>query len=398
MKNRFDAWMTMTRGSILIGGVVGTLALGACAPESPRKFAPPQVYSTVAEKAAPGAKIDWKPKVDILFVVDTSDSMVKHQQNLKDNVDRFVEAFEKHKDLDFQIGVVSVFDSQRFGAGKAVPEGKFYPLGQLRPLKDPAHPGENVVGPQYVTRSERYNQVLGETLKVGIEQRCETVADAKGRSTCVDAYGPEFEESFSPVMEVVAGNRNPGFIRPDAHLAVIMITDANDDSTISPSHLEYVLRKAKGGDRSKYSTYAVLALDVKEVIGGKETVKKCAQDPGGAPTRILDFVALTGGSKYSLCDSKFGDNLAEAGRTIRAKASRLKIDLKAIPEDGTLAVKFGGQPVPQDKKTGWTYEAGSIIISGEAELSGPEGSQLEIDYIPVDPRDIGTDRVRSATN
>lgn len=386
MKSAVENLVVATRGSLMIGALaLSALTLNACAPESPKKWAPPEVYSTVSETAAVARKIDVKPKVDIVFVIDTSESMEKHQENLKKNVNRFVEAFEANKDIDFHIGVVSVFDSRRYGS--VVPEGKYYPLGQLRPLKDPAHPGEAIAGPQYVTRAERYNEILGETLKVGIEPRCTYKPNSRGEKMCIDANGPEFEDSFSPLREILKADKNPGFIRPDAHLAVIMITDANDDSPIAPNALYYDLVRAKGRDRSKVSTFGVLAGT------------NCAADPDGPPTRIADFLRLSGGKAYNLCDPKFGDNLADVGNTIREKASRMKIDLSSLPEEGTLSVKFGGQEVPNNAAKGWTYDPDtvSIIISGEAELKGPDGSKLEISYVPVDPRHIGTDRVKTVT-
>lgn len=84
------------------------LALSACAPANPQKMAPPDTYVQTNQSASVAAKSAFKPKVDILFVIDNSDSMVKHQENLKANINRFVEAFEANKRIDFQIDRKSV--------------------------------------------------------------------------------------------------------------------------------------------------------------------------------------------------------------------------------------------------------------------------------------------------
>jgi hypothetical protein len=343
--------------SVLSGALF--VSLTSCAPPNPKLVAPPVRYDALEQNGPQTKNIDYNPKVDILFVVDNSDSMNIHQENLKKNIERFVEAFETNERLDFHIGVVSIFDSKRFG-----PVVKdFYPLGKLRPLKDPQFPNEPVAGPQYVTRAPRYAQVLGETLKIGVQAR---------GSHKIDLGGPEFEESFTPVMAAVNG-QNPGFLRTDAHLAVIMVTDANDDSTVSASAFQYFLWNLKGRDHDRFSAYAVLALE------------GCKQDPGGPPTKILEFLRMSQGRAYNLCDRQYGDKLAEAGRLIQSKASRIRIDLKAIPELDTLQVSFGGKLLPMDPTHGWTYdpEKIAVIVSGEAELKGAKDARLEIKFVPI---------------
>ena len=349
-----------------------SLGLSACAPQNPQRMAPPEVYAK-GEQAAPiTAKVEVKPKVDVLFIIDNSDSMNKHQENLKRNIDRFVEAFEANTSLDFHIGMTSIFDSVRFGPIVKT----FNPVGLLYPLKDPAHPGEVVPGPKYITRAPGYNRILGESLKIGVIPR---FADRKHK---VDGGGPEFEESFSPIVGAMDG-RNGDFIRPDAHLAVIMITDADDSSSILPSKMNDILYQAKGRDREAYSTYAVLALE------------NCPQDPGGPPTHILDFIKQSEGHAYNLCDPHYGDKLAEVGRLIEKKASRRsKILLDAIPEDGTLKVTFAGTG---EEVKGWQYdvELAAVVIPGDALTGQPADAQIAIDYTPIDGRRIGTVRVRA---
>jgi hypothetical protein len=345
----------------------------ACAPANSRLMAPAE--ASTAHTQSTGLQVEYQPKVDILFVIDNSDSMKEHQERLKANIDRFVEAFEAHERLDFHIGVVSVFDSKRFGP--VVKE--FYPLGQLRPLRDPDLPGEPLAGPQYVTRAPGYAKILGETLKIGTQAR---------GTTANDLGGPEYEESFTPVMAALDG-RNEGFLREDARLAVIMITDANDDSAVSPAQLDHFLWELKGRDRDRFSTYAVLAL------------QGCKQDPGGPPLKILEFLERSQGQAYNLCSSgqnhsgdSYGDKLAEIGQLIQQQATRLRIALDAVPEEGTLQVSFGGVAIPQDARHGWTYdnEKVAVVIGGETELKGPADAKIEVSFVPVDPRKMASHR------
>lgn len=371
-----------------LSAAVAALGFTACAPENPQRMAPPEVYAQGGTQAPVAANVVIKPKVDVLFVIDNSDSMLGHQTNLKKNIDRFVEAFEKNARLDFNIGVVQVHDSVRYG--KKVE--KFHPLGVLYPVKDPAHPGQPVDGPSYVTRAPRYAEVLGETLKIGVISRYADPVKKTG-----DGGGPEYEESFTPVIAALDG-RNPGFLRAEAHLAIVMITDADDASSVSPSKLNQALYDAKGKDKSAYSSYAVLAID------------GCKTDPGikdTGPERIKEFVRLSRGRVYNLCDSKYGDKLAEVGRMIEKRASRRsRILLDAIPENGSLKVFFdkdGDKAYDKEKDeavVGWKYDTENVavIIPGEAMNGRSPDEQVSITYTPIDGRRLGTVRARPVSS
>ena len=343
-------------------------SFAGCAPANPQLHAPSEVQVTAEKIASIPAGVE-APKVDVLFVIDNSESMKNHQENLKKNIGRFSEAFEANKDLDFQIGVVTVWDSVRFN-GVTVTADKFRPVGTLYPVQDAI----NSVSKTFVTRSENYVQVLGETLKIGV------VPFSMG--------GPENEELFTPVIAAIDG-RNPGFSRQGAHLAVIMITDADDVSSISPTKLRDTLALSKNGDKSLYSTYAVLSLS-----------KDCPKDPGNridSNRQILDFLKKTDGQAYDLCDTHFGDKLAELGRAIGKQASgAMTIYLDSIPADGSLKVVFKGsnQEVP------YAYDSTnhSVIISLEAVAGQPEGSMIDVTYIAVDLQNLETPKTKSAVN
>jgi hypothetical protein len=357
--------------------------LSACAPANPQKMAPPETYGQSNQSASVDAKAAFQPKVDILFVIDNSDSMLKHQENLKANINRFVEAFEANKRIDFQIGVTAIWDSRTYG----VTSTNFHPLGQLYPLQNGQAPQPGAVG-NFVTRAPNYMTVLGNTLKIG------TVPYKEG--------GPEYEELFSPVAAAIDG-RNVGFIRPDAHLAVIMITDADDVSSIAPTKLASLLRQAKQGDSSMYSTYAVLSLS-----------SSCPKDPGNrsnSNARILEFLKTSNGQNYAnnhafdLCAANYGAKLAEAGRMIAKQAADkpAKIQLEQIPEDGTLVAKLGGVEIYNDaKKFAGTnkckYDAYAYTLTCPSSLmDGQAGdAQIEVAYTPVDPSRIGTPRTKSS--
>lgn len=391
----------------------------ACAPKDPtlqsresRDPAGPAVLAPVSQQAT------VVRKVDILFVVDTSESMVVHQENLKENIDRFVESFQRKANVDFHIGVVSVWDSGRYNDPKVVAIKNPYPLGMLRPLKDPAQPGQPVAGAQFVTRIPRFSEVLGETLKVGIEPRFNYTTDRKGRKVqSGDAGGPEDEELFSPVLPALkaAFKENEGFYRKDAHLAVVMITDA-DDSTpnLSGDQFAQLLIEEKG-DYRLVSGYAALALD--------DNRTTCVPDPGRRkrdpvtrdyvkdengnyvieqPEKILEFVARTSGRTVDLCAPNFGEKLGEIGRMIEEKASALMhIQLERKPDMKTLSVTYlvNGQSILLKGGEDYSYvgDTNEILVHGDSPtLSAQPGGEVKIDFTPINWKRFKQGHVKKA--
>lgn len=374
---------TSQLSALLSSLVLGSLV--ACAPKSadlssPTKAAPEKRSSS----AGVSAEVQVQPKVDILFVIDTSESMEKHQEKLKTNIDRFAEAFKSHTNVDFHIGVVSIWDSRRYGNAVPAP----YPLGKLRPLKDPAHPGEPVAGAAYVTRTERFSEILGHSLKLGIESRY--AHDAKGKIISVkgvaqDGGGPEFEDLFSPVIPALS-EQNGDFYRADAHLAVIMLTDADDQSypSITPSALFQQLVDKKGGNFRLISVFGALPLE------GCATDNYLKGDDGSvsSPDKILQLIQLTEGKAMNLCSQNYGNDLAEVGRIIEAKATRvIQIPLDSVPADGTIVVRYSGSPEPLKVGEDWAYDKkqNKIQIRGDRPVfqNSPNG-KLTVEYVPID--------------
>jgi hypothetical protein len=370
--------------------------LSACSPAAPTLQSTPKTDGEAATVAAPvSAKTAFVRKIDILFVVDTSDSMVKHQENLKANIDRFVDSFKKHSDVDFHIGVVSIWDSVRYN--KIVKEP--YALGKLRPLHDPLNREATVAGVPYITRSQnRFSDVLGETLKVGIESRYQFSTNKKGQQVLahdasgklVDGGGPEFEELFSPVLPAL-GPLNEGFYRKDAHLAVVMITDA-DDSTpdLTPDLLARQLYDLKGGDHNMVSGYAALALEGCPVDPGREVRNaKGKLLSVNQPTNILDFVNLTGGSFMNLCDENFGAKLGALGKLIEEKAStQMVIRLTRRPDMTTLRVTYvvGGNVLELAPGIGYSYaeDSNEILVHGDSPVvAANPGGEVKVDFTPI---------------
>jgi hypothetical protein len=364
----------------------GAIALSACAPSHQTLQSPPLSDPKAAiQSANVVAQVVQPRKVDILFVIDTSESMDVHQDRVRAHIEKFVGSFKNHVDLDFHIGVVSIWDSRTYSSPnqKVTP----YPLGQLRPLKDPSQPGAHLPGPQYVTRSPNFAQVLGESLDIGVEH--------------FKDGGPQKEELFSPIMPALTQAQNADFYRADANLAIILLTDA-DDSTpnLTASQLRDQLVALKGGNADMVSVYAILSIG-----------KSCPVDPGRVeddgtirdPINIQGLVEMTGGSIANLCqtsEDNFGSQLAKIGSSIESKGSSLVlIPLSLRPDPTTFQVVYilpNGKVVYLVAGDAYSYDEISNQIQihrDSAVIAANPGGQVKIAFTPLDPLRVRTGRV-----
>lgn len=316
------------------------------------------------------------PKVDIIFVVDNSNSMGAHQNSLGRNIPQFLEAFRRKANVDFHMGVITVFDPK-----SVVPGTKYYwENGKLRPR---IHPTSGDVYPDqpYVKRENGYAAYLDRMIRIGTH-------DYK-------QGGPRYEEIFSPVVASLDKTKNPDFFRDEAHLVVIVLSDAeeSDYSTLTVEDTIQKMVQFKGGDAKKVSTYGVLAIPAKPG-------KVCKPDEdlrikGGLPNKLLSFIAKSNGPQYdtaknphvlSICSDNYGQYLAKVGFQIQQKISKtFRIGLEDEALENTVTVVINGKEV---SKKVWALGADkmSITLDNPDEYLDREGKgMVTIEYRPWHP-------------
>lgn len=339
-------------------------ASGCTKPGAELMSPPPTV--THDQLSSDGVEIEFNPKVDIIFVVDNSESMLDEQKKLQAAAVKFVESFGKNTLVDYRVGVMTVYDSRRFGPGRAVENP--YPEGKLLPLKDQNGAIlDPLTHPPYVSRFEGSSEILKSMLNVGV------IPLAKG--------GPQFEELFGPLLVATSaeGNAelNSGFIRPDSHVAIIAVTD-EDDSSIEYSVDEFVEQLQNNLGVGRFSMYGVLATN------------KCPRASfADKPDRLIRAIESIGsGAVFSICDTSYGVHLAKIGSDIRKKVLRKEIPVPTIPEAGTIKVLYGSQEIPPG--TGWKYNPHKqmVIINENFEFEFDPAAKFSVSYTRVDERAI----------
>lgn len=168
--------------------------------------------------------VEVNRQLDILFVIDDSDSMKEEQDSLAANFDRFISVLEQIEGglPDVHIGVVST----DMGADPRIPrcnasdEGAF----QFAPSED-CPLGEN-----FSLDGSFIKDVASED---GTARVTNYEGELKDVFSCIAKLGILGCGFEMPLESMRQGLMNPpeGFLRPDAFLAVIFITDEDDCST-----------------------------------------------------------------------------------------------------------------------------------------------------------------------
>lgn len=176
-----------------------------------------------------------------------------------------------------------------------------------------------------------------------------------------------------------ATNYNKGFIRKDAHLGVIILTDVIDGSVgINAAKAAEALRDLKGDNNSyeKITTYGVLHMNtvsaglqkkdprkwsVRHCVAGNkvdDAVKDKSSFP--EPQMIEEFLNLTRGKKeigqniLNICSSDYGAALASIAKDLFKKSVSLgKYELDMFPT-GAITVSYKNNPAKKVPVCGTT--------------------------------------------
>lgn len=337
-----------------------------------------------------GFQLSYNPKVDLLFVVDNSGSMKQVQTNVAQNIEQFINKFMSNNSLDFQIGVTTNWDHYTEKFQQTHLEGP----GALRPIKG--------LERRYLKKGDTdLVEKLRQTLQVGILE--------------LKDGGPEHEAFFSPVIDALEktgrGALNEGFIRDDAHLVVILITDADDMTpNLTPSEAANRLIQLKGS-AEKVSVYGILVaqddLDSVKDPGLRKSPRyhpNCFTQMGTrmidngtcpksfGPERIEQFIFAANsrlGSTQNIRSQRimritsatFGRDLIRIAEDIVARVSVKRIALPVRPQisqtgQPQIELWFGVEPkLEKVPDTAYQY----LPKTNEIRIAKPWKPKLEVD-------------------
>ncbi|MEW5739000.1 MAG: choice-of-anchor D domain-containing protein [Myxococcota bacterium] len=264
-------------------------------------------------------------KLDVLFVVDDSCSMFDEQASLAANFASFIAAADQSS-VDYHLGVTTT-DLFRIG-GRLV--GSPVVLTSSTPALPLAFASNVQVG----------------TSGSGLEQA--------------------FEAAVRAVTEPMVSGPNAGFLRAEASLAIIVVTDAVEQSPNPVGTYRSALKQAKGGKSSRFSV---------SVVGPfTPSSSTCLLDSDVDDGRFDEMVVSTGGVKADICTTNWAQDLANIGQ--RLVQPQLEYPLTAQPENpSTVEVRVNGVVV-----SGWTYRSSSNSVVFTAATAPPPGSTVTATY------------------
>lgn len=256
-------------------------------------------------------------KMDILFVVDDSPSMEQEQSNLASNFPVFADVLDQYMvdadlPLDYRVAVTTTGKTQHYN--------------EVIPAIPPYIPETDI--PMSETGDDG---AMRETC--GMQRRWleRTDTDVRDTFACAAEVGTSGPGNEMPLMcselalaDRVSDGTNAGFLRDDALLAVVYLTDEDDCSrhddnfnlyadqpctTEEPSRWVDFFDQLKGG-RERWAT-AVIAAP-----------QDCTSDFGDATAapRLQAFVAAAGQNAVfsSICDADLAGSLQQALDTFTA--------------------------------------------------------------------------------
>jgi hypothetical protein len=333
---------------------VGIL-LTSCAEEEP-------TFSLLPERNYFVQKTDsFSNKIDILWVIDNSGSMANLQANVANNFESFINSFVD-KSYEFQIAVTTTDAYLEGAVFEDDPEYARFRDG----TDDTSHTGVYVITPE--------TPDLVDTFMINITQ---------------GTHGDGDERAFQSMTAALNSSLNAGFLRPDAFLAVIIVSDEDD---FSHDGAGYINRDYNHPDIHPVSDY----VDYLKAMTGNPTIPRHSvssiaiydddcnaqnQPWGLIADRYGALVEATDGVNGSVC----ADDFSVVLDSIQARIAELstQFELNREPVIGTIRVSVNGEQIPEDVDNGWSYypETNSIMFHGSA--IPEQGASIIIDFDPT---------------
>jgi hypothetical protein len=299
-------------------------------------------------------------EVDILWVVDDSQSMAEEQTAVANAFGSFIAQIDG-TGADWHMAAIST----SFDAGDPM-RGRF--LGEPAVLT-PAVP--------------EYTALFQSRVQVG-------------------ASGSDFERSFEATDYALSGvmtnTYNKGFLRRDAYLMLVYLSDENDcsdegglgpdakgedcygaDAALVPVS-EYVARFRKLKDDPSYVLVGAIVGPRRDSSDG------CEQAVPGH--RYFELADAMGGNLGNICEADYSPVLEVLGQ--HASGIRETFELTARPKLDTLKVEIdageGEIEVLEGETDGWTYDEATNYLTFHGAAIPPRSARIAATYTAVPGR------------
>jgi len=286
-------------------------------------------------------------EVDILWVIDNSNSMAEEQARVADGFESFITNIEE-TNIDFQLGVITT-DMD---------------------LDNPQR-GQLLGNPRVLTPDDNYVQKFKNLVQVGTDGSDKE----KGLSAALEA-----------LTEPMVSGDNLGFLRDDAVLSIIFVSDENDcsdDEALanqpSTSCYEESERLIPITDFI-YNFRGIKGPGGQRVIGSAIVGPKVADGCDGSwpGHRYSALAEGLGGQVGNICDGDYGGLMYDLGLAVSGELDTFQLSYAAVIE--TLEVYVDDDLIEEDPDDGWTYDSEYWILRFDGDFVPPRGAQVSVTY------------------
>ena len=283
------------------------------------------------------------PMADILWVIDNSCSMFDEQARLISNLTPFV-GYADSVQSDYRMAVVTTDAISSRGG-----------------LFERCFPHPSIVASDYADAATR---------EAAFRCMFEVGTDGNGNYEAgLGAAKRALERSLDPTLE---NNPNFGFLRDDADLVIVAVSDEDDQSYEPDTVLRDYFFSLKGNRRSEKVKVHAIAYPVTEACVPAGNF--------GAPGYGYSWMAReTGGLFFNLCDQDWQPILQNLGLDAFTPLSSWELSQQADP--ASLQVSLDGASIPEDPTNGYTYDPSSNVVQFWGTSVPPPGADVRVRYL-----------------
>ena len=269
------------------------------------------------------------PAMDVLVVVDNSGSMFDNQDRLATNAQSFMAVADfGASSVDYHMAVLTT------------------------DVESPEDAGNLRGTPRVMDRATAPSQFPARA-RVGVD-------------------GSPYEQGLEAVRlalspPLVTG-ANAGFLRDEAGLAIIVVSDEDDGGPLSVDSYLNFLRGLKAASGASVVVCAITG----QVAGCRDN----ASGDTASPAQRYEYaVDQTGGISASICDPDWGTKLQRVGEA--ALLAGRRFTLTGRPDPATITVDVNNTP----RTTGWSYDAAANQVRFTSEAGLQPGQTVVVHYV-----------------
>jgi hypothetical protein len=285
-------------------------------------------------------------KVDVMFVVDNTASMVEEQPRFARALPAFADA-ALSAGVDLHVGVtttgIQAVSNACPGGAQGGEAGRFFPA-------------DNSNERMMTHLTPGLGAELSQNANVGqcaiVEQGFEAVRRALSDPLVSRADDPRTG---------LPNDGNAGFLRTDATLLLVFVGDEDDNSPDDVATYVRFLQTTKGESQpQRVTAFAIAPTD------------RVCNTAGGSGSRYADLARRTGGEVLDICASDYAPLLRTVAN--RAFNPQDRFPLSELPEVASIQVRVNGVL----QTSGWSYDStGNAIVFS---TRPPPGAAIEVFY------------------